>query len=134
MIFNQYLFIFVFLPATLALFYLPPMRQWRISLLIAASMVFYGYSGAVHLGVLLFDVVFVYLITRKGERIGGWTLAAAIALPMAFLVYFKYAEFLLSDVFMISKSYRSKEFSLFEQVVLPAGISLRSAIIPIQTG
>ncbi len=123
MIFNQYLFTFAFLPIVLILFYLRPLRQWRIGLLIVASFVFYGYAGLAHLGVLIFDIVAVYVLTRRDEQISRWTLGVAIAIPLLSLIYFKYAEFLIADVFMISRSERSTEFSLFEQIVLPAGIS-----------
>lgn len=124
MIFNQFEFLFLFLPATLALVFLPPLRRCRVWLLTAASFIFYGISGLDHVLVLAAGIVWVHALMRgpaaKGCR---WRLWLAVAGPAVALVYYKYSAFLVSQVLGIERSGNERVFSLFENVLLPAGIS-----------
>ncbi|MEP4378210.1 MAG: MBOAT family O-acyltransferase [Alphaproteobacteria bacterium] len=121
MIFNEFRFVF-FLAAVVALFFALP-RSARVYVLLGASWLFYGLSGVDHLAVLVGGVVWVYLLTRSDElRDRPWQLALAIAGPVAALFYYKYADFVIGSV--LPASAQSEEvFSLFQDIVLPAGIS-----------
>jgi len=124
MIFNQFEFLLLFLPATLVFVFLPPLRQYRIWLLTAASFVFYGISGVEHAFVLMAGIIWVYVLTHvpaaKGSR---WRLTLAIIGPAAALTYYKYSAFLVSQVVGLERNNNENVFSLFENVLLPAGIS-----------
>ena len=124
MLFNDLNFIFVFLPVTfLAVLWVCPAR-FRPAALIAASLLFYGQSGGEHALVLVLCVLWVYAILDR-----GWLsnrrlrLVLAVAGPLCALIYFKYTSFILSDVLRISTNDAKGGFSLFDNVVLPAGIS-----------
>lgn len=121
MIFNEFIFI-PFLTGLLAAFTLlrGPGRRW---LLIAASFLFYGLSGLEHLAVLLASIVWVWVLSRSpalSRRPA--VLALAVAGPMAALVWYKYAGFLWGTI-VPGHSGSSETFSLFSDVLLPAGIS-----------
>jgi len=115
MIFNDFAFLLLFLPATLAAFYAAP-RGWRRDVLLLAGLVFYGVSGLEHLVVLIFGMAWTYALSRDAGFVGSrWRLALAIAPPLLALAWYKYARFFAASV--------GAEFSLLQHVLLPAGIS-----------
>ena len=121
MIFNELGFV-PFLAVVFALF-LVLRGIWRTWLLLAASWFFYGVSGLEHLGVLVAGIVWVYLLARHDALVGRtWLLVVTILGPILALVYFKYSGFLVANV-APSAALADESFSLFSDVVLPAGIS-----------
>ena len=124
MIFNAFDFLFVFLPLTLALFFMPGLREARPYVLIAASLVFYGLAGLEHALVLTIDILWVYaIINLKGFRQNRFLLACAIFPPVLALAYYKYATFLIGTFFDLDLAANQERFSLLVNVLLPAGIS-----------
>ena len=124
MIFNQYSFLFVFLPLVLAAFYLPPFRRLRVYLLVGASFGFYGLSGLEHALSLAAGIVWVYLVTRSPAIIGSkWRLIVAIVPPLLALFYYKYLGFFIESVLGLETGQEGEIFDLFENIILPAGIS-----------
>lgn len=124
MLFNDLNFLFVFLPlvAVCTLWLVP--RRFRIYMLIAASLVFYGQSGWEHALMLLLSVLWVHFITRSPAIEGSsWRLALAILFPASALLYFKYSNFILQDVLLLDMNGDDRGFSLFHDALLPAGIS-----------
>ncbi len=124
MLFNEYRFLLLFLPLVLLLFFLAAPRTRRRELLILASLVFYGQAGIGHAVVLALGIVWVHLATRsdavRGSRL---RLLAAIAGPLAALFYFKYAGFAVDTLRLATDGAVGAPFSLFGNVLLPAGIS-----------
>jgi len=122
MIFNDFTFLFVFLPVVLAVFFWLAPRGVRVWVLLAASFSFYALSGIEHAAVLAIGIVWVYAITAaqgmEGSRI---RLIFAIVVPLAALFFYKYLGF-FSRSFGITGA-NGEKFSLFEHIVLPAGIS-----------
>jgi alginate O-acetyltransferase complex protein AlgI len=124
MLFNHAAFLFLFLPLTVVVFFSAP-RRTRVWVLIFASMIFYGQSGIDHLAVMVGGVVIVYLSTARSffgrSRIA---LTVAVAAPLLALAYYKYSGFVVSNVYAVADGRISTEtFSLFDDVLLPAGIS-----------
>jgi D-alanyl-lipoteichoic acid acyltransferase DltB (MBOAT superfamily) len=102
-LFNSYVFIFVFLPITFAGFFVIGARDGKLAALFlaAASLVFYGWSSPKYVLLLLGSVSINYLaalaIARsKGQRAKA-VLIAAIAINLAILAYYKYAGFFLEN-------------------------------------
>jgi len=120
MLFSSSIFILVFLPVTLGLYYAVARRRaLRIGLLIAASLVYYGY----------WDVRFVPLLV--GLALANWLLARlfaaghgrfwldlGIVLNLGALGFFKYANFFLANLFALTGRVPP---SL--DIILPLGIS-----------
>jgi alginate O-acetyltransferase complex protein AlgI len=120
MLFSSDVFILLFLPVTLGLYYWRAgHREQRVLVLIAASLVYYGY----------WDVRFVPLLV--GLALANWLLARAFAaghgrfwldlgivLNLAALGFFKYANFLLENLFSAA-GLAAPHLS----IVLPLGIS-----------
>ncbi|MFX3635328.1 MAG: MBOAT family protein [Candidatus Pristimantibacillus sp.] len=123
MVFSSLLFLFLFLPAVLALYYSSP---WRIKnlILFAASLVFYAWGEPVYIVIMLLstltDYGFGLLLSRpmfsKTKR--KWIVACSIIVNLGLLSYFKYADFLIGNV----NSLLGTQIPLTE-LALPIGIS-----------
>ena len=98
MVFSSPLFLFAFLPLAL-LGYVALPRRARLPFLLIANLVFYGWGEPVYLLVMLAVTLVNYgfglLIARAGSRRAArWYLAAAVAVSLGTLGWFKYAGFL----------------------------------------
>ena len=60
MVFSSNIFLFFFLPAALALYYLAP-RRFRNTVLLLVSLVFYGWGEPIYLLLMLFTIALNYL-------------------------------------------------------------------------
>ena len=94
MVFSSVVFLFLFLPIVLGGYYLLPERETKNFWLIAASLLFYAFSGLWYVLLLLFSVFCNYLAGlfvsgRKG------VLYAAVAVNLGVLGVFKYLTFLV---------------------------------------
>jgi len=127
MLFNSYIFIFVFLPVTLAGFLLIGRRGGRriaLAWLVLCSLLFYAWWNPAYLGLLLFSILFnygvgVYLGSKEGSRRNQkLVLAAGVAANLILLGYFKYANFFVDTVSALTGS----DYS-FGAIMLPLGIS-----------
>lgn len=126
MLFNSYIFIFLFLPVCLLGFYLLKDR-WPVAgkiWLIGMSLWFYGYFNLGYLAIMLTSIVFnfcVYrwlLVYRTESKAGKLPLIAGIAGNLGLLIYFKYTDFLIESCNVIFKS----DIPL-KHILLPLGIS-----------
>lgn len=105
MLFNSYLFIFIFLPATLIVFFLIGGRghhRVAISWLVACSLFFYGWWNPAYLGLIFVSILFNYamgLVVASNETGNRklW-LMAGITFNLGLLSYYKYANFFVDSV------------------------------------
>ncbi|MEP4380484.1 MAG: MBOAT family protein [Alphaproteobacteria bacterium] len=126
MLFNSYLFIFVFLPIVLAGAVLLSRIARRDALLVwllLSSFVFYAHWNANFLILLIGSIVINYVLAQRiraagSTRVGGRLLLLGIAGNLATIAYFKYANFFLENVSQVTGS-------AFEwtRIVLPIAIS-----------
>lgn len=120
MLFNSYQFLFVFLPLVGLAFFLTR-GTLRKLVVLAASLVFYGFSGLPHLGLLVFVTLAGYLgmrivaHDRNPRHLAG--IALVVLLPLLFAKYFDW----LAGFFVDGTG--GQHFRLFGQFILPAGIS-----------
>ena len=131
MLFNSYIFIFLFLPITLMGYVFLGKREHNatnralvIYWLTLASWIFYSYWNPIYLPLLLGSIIINYslgkAITRhQGTKKGKWILGSGIALNLASIAYFEYMGFFLS---FISLTQADPAFALVS-TVLPLGIS-----------
>src|SRR5690606_25603112 len=104
MLFNSYEFIFLFLPLSLASYFLLLRFQSArpaLAVLTAASLVFYGWWNPQYVWLLLISVAFNYLCGRllsasriSKARMRKALLIAGIGGNLILLGYYKYAAFL----------------------------------------
>ena len=125
MLFTDPVFLFAFLPAALALYYLARHicgGQLAIWFLVVASAVFYGYWSVKYLALLLSQILINYLfaqrLSRSQSRALLWT---AIGFNLALLGYFKYRNFFLDNLAILT----GWEFHL-AALFVPLGISFHT--------
>lgn len=128
MLFNSYEFIFAFLPLTLAGFFLlgRASRRAALSWTILTSLFFYAWWRPINVLIIAPSILVNYVLARALQRLASAGRPAAartvlllgIAFNVAFLGYFKYANFAVGVVNDISGG----DFVL-ARIVLPLGIS-----------
>jgi len=117
MVFSSVIFLCLFLPIVLGGYYLLPKREAKNLWLIAASLLFYAFSGLWYVLLLLFSVFCNYLAGlfvsgRKG------VLYVAVAVNLGVLGVFKYLTFLVRTVNQLPGVAIT-----VSSIVLPVGIS-----------
>lgn len=103
MVFSSIVFIFVFLPCTLILYYLSP-KPFRNTVLFLVSLVFYAWGEPVYILIMIFSTVFDYinglLIGRFRDREGAKkaVLIDSIVVNLGILCFFKYWGFIVHNL------------------------------------
>ena len=124
MVFSSTAFLFAFLPAVLALYFLVParFREGRNLILLAFSLFFYFYGEPKGIFVMLLSIAINYaaawLIDRPGARHRRLLLAAAVAVNLGILCYYKYTGFLLDNLMALTGAQWQ-----VPDIVMPIGIS-----------
>ena len=122
MIFSSIPFLYYFLPVVLLVYGLTP-REEKNAVLLLFSLVFYGWGEPKYLAVMLVCTALGYgfgLALGRAGRPGvrKALLAASVLSSLSFLVYFKYADFFLSNFNALTGA----SLPLL-QLTLPVGIS-----------
>ena len=102
MLFSSIPFLYYFLPCVLILYFAVP-KKLKNSVLLLASLFFYGWGEPKYLLLMLFSIVqgyvFGLLIEKyRSQRSGRIWLAAGVGLSFVLLAYFKYADFLIANL------------------------------------
>ncbi len=122
MVFSSIPFLFIFLPVTLAIYYLLP-KKLRNGWLLIASLFFYGYGEPVFILLMLASIIWNYLcgivVGALHDTPKKLMLTACIVVNLCTLGYFKYTGLLLDTL---------KKIPLFSflpnpDIALPIGIS-----------
>ena len=126
MLFNSFEFILLFLPITLAVYFLAGMardKRWALGWLILASLFFYGWWNPKNLLIIVASVCFNYALARvcigpANPPRRKWWLAFGIASNLALLGYFKYANFFVNNLNELTGSAIH-----LDRIILPIAIS-----------
>ena len=111
MIFSSVSFLFYFFPIVLMLYFLSP-RKYRNLILFISSLFFYFVGEKQYTLILLFSCVFNYFYAKRIRD--KKTLWFGVIVNLSLLIYFKYTNFIVNDVF---------GFNNLVNIVLPIGIS-----------
>ena len=124
MLFNSYLFILVFLPITLSMYYLIKNIKIRNAVILLLSLAFYAYYNIYYLFIIIISIILNYCISeginkfRSRKDVKKLLLEVGLFLNIGSLLFFKYSDFFISNINDIFK----KNFNLLN-IVLPLGIS-----------
>jgi alginate O-acetyltransferase complex protein AlgI len=123
-VFSSLLFLFLYLPAVLAVYYLTP-RRWRNALLFVVNLIFYGWGEPVYVSLMIFSTVVDYTCGRfidkyrhKDDKKARAFLVASMVINLSLLGFFKYAGF-ITDTLNFLPFLNIPSF----KVALPIGIS-----------
>jgi len=119
MVFSSIPFLYYFMPAVLILYFLVPDR-WKNTVLLASSLVFYGWGEPKLLGLMVFTIALFYLCglaMEQSEKKRFWLLVSVV-ISVALLGLFKYADFFIGSFNALTG------LSVpFLKLALPVGIS-----------
>ena len=126
MVFSSMIFLCVFLPVVLIVYYVLP-KQLRNLWLLLASLFFYAWGEPRYILIMLFSTVFDYCngriiayATEKGrhDTLGRAALVLSVVGNLGILCFFKYTDFALETLNRLAGT----QFGLL-QLALPIGIS-----------
>lgn len=126
MLFSSPEFLFLFLPLTLLCYFFVPLRA-RNAVLLLFSLIFYGWGERIYIWLMVFTIAIDYAAgllvahakRRERPRAAKAWLVAAVAVNLALLGFFKYADFLLDNLRLIPALADLPHLGL----ALPIGIS-----------
>ena len=125
MIFSSVFFIFIFLPVTLAVYFLVP-RPGKNAVLLMVSLIFYAWGEPVYILLMIFSIIYNYISgieidyrRRQGQagrmRFVFWM---TVAVNLGILMFFKYYGFFLENINRILPIDIP-----YKELALPVGIS-----------
>ena len=128
MVFSSPIFLFIFLPVVLCLYFAPGChgRAYRNILLLAASLVFYAWGEPVTVFLMMLSILanwgFGLLVHRRDAFLGGKVaVALAVVYNIGQLFFFKYLSFTLANLGWLLNT----DFAVVK-IALPIGISFYS--------
>ena len=122
MLFNSYIFIFVFLPIALLGFYALTnfsRQSFKIEILILLSLVFYSFWNIKYLFLLILSIIINFLIGNLLIKNNNkFKLIFGVFINLLILGYYKYTNFFIENINLVfEKNY------IIETLILPLGIS-----------
>jgi len=127
MVFSSPSFLYYFLPATLILYFITPMPKGSPRLrnitLLAASLLFYAWGEPRYVFLMIAQCIFAWgfslLIEKhRGTKASKILMLVSLAVSLSGLIYFKYANFFISNVNNLTNS----NIPLI-RMLMPIGIS-----------
>ncbi|VYT80779.1 MBOAT family protein [Clostridium tertium] len=123
MVFSSIIFIFIFLPFILFLYYIVG-KKIKNYILLCASLIFYAWGGVSYLKILIASIIINYcfgIIIDKNKdrtRLKKILLIMGVILNLSILFYYKYYDFFVENVNLLFGTSMSLRY-----IVLPIGIS-----------
>ena len=122
MVFSSNIFLFMFLPAVLGIYYISK-NELRNIIFLLASLFFYAWAEPSYIWIIILSIVINYLaglLMGRTDKISvkRLILAAGILLNILLLFYFKYYDFVVSSINRVFDSNLS-----LKNIALPVGIS-----------
>ncbi len=125
MVFSSLVFMFIYLPVVLAVYYLCPVR-WRNLWLFIVNLVFYGWGEPVYILLMLASILINYISglivganREKNLKRAKTALIINTAINLALLMFFKYFDFIAENLALIP----GLDFIRPLGISLPIGIS-----------
>lgn len=106
MIFSSLTFLFAYLPLTLAVYFLAPLR-WRNLVLLLVSLFFYGWGEPVYIVIMFASILIDYIHGllvekyRADDKKARWFVGQSVVFNLLLLGFFKYWDFLAANLSLI---------------------------------
>ncbi|MGV2805737.1 MBOAT family protein, partial [Clostridium perfringens] len=103
MVFSSLIFLFLFLPVTILIYYVSPMK-FRNAVLLVVSLIFYAWGEPLYIFIMIFSTVFDYinglLIDKYRHRklIARSIFIGSMVGSLGILGFFKYADFVVDNI------------------------------------
>lgn len=106
MVFSSLTFLFAYLPLTLLVYFLAPLK-WRNWVLLVVSLIFYGWDTPAYILIMvlstLIDFTHGLLVEkyRADDKKARWFVAQSVIFNLLLLGFFKYWDFLAANLSLI---------------------------------
>lgn len=122
MLFSSMIFLFVFMPLVMAVYFLSK-KEIRNYVLLIASIIFYAWGEPRYLAIMIITILVNYagailLDKHYSSRQRLWIVSLTIVLDLSFLFYFKYFNFVVDNI----NGVLATDFQLLD-IIMPIGIS-----------
>ena len=123
MVFASLLFLFIFLPLCLMLYYSTKNPKWRNWVLIVFSLAFYGWGEPIWISLLILSSLFdwgnsIFIDKHRGTKWAKIGVTVTVVFNLALLATFKYDKFIVDQVnSLLGTSFTAPGYAL------PLGIS-----------
>lgn len=105
MVFSSGVFLFLFLPIVLAVYYICP-GKLRNTVLFVFSLIFYAWGEPIYVGIMIFSTAFDYcngmLIEtfrkKHNEKICKIVIIMSVVVNLGILAFFKYTDFVITNI------------------------------------
>ena len=103
MVFSSLMFLFVYFPVVLGIYYISPLRRRNLFLLLA-NLVFYGWGEPVYILIMVLSIFIDYthgLLVEKyrdNDKKARAFVVSSMAFNLALLFFFKYYDFLADSL------------------------------------
>ena len=100
MVFSSVVFLFFYLPVTLAVYYVAP-RRWRNVVLLAVNLLFYAWGEPVYVLIMLLSIAIDYthgLLVEKhraNDKKARAFVVSSVVFNLGLLLFFKYYDFIV---------------------------------------
>lgn len=105
MVFSSFVFLFYFLPLLLLLYYAVPRFEWKNTIMLLFSLLFYAWGEPTGIVILLAGVsvawisgIYISRLQDRDPNVAKTLLLLAIVFQIGLLLHFKYTSFLLDTV------------------------------------
>lgn len=128
MVFSSLEFIYMYLPLSFLIYFLIPARYLKVRnlALLLLSLVFYGWSEPIYSVIMFYSITVDYICgyfagkyREIDPRKAKWAVVASVVLNLGALGFFKYCDFVISNLALIPALSHLKPLG----VTLPVGIS-----------
>lgn len=123
MVFSSLIFIFMFLPSTLLIYYISP-RFLRNFILLIGSLIFYAWGEPIYVILMLSTIIIIYFCTLQIDKykefilVKNILLIITIIISLGILIFFKYYGFIVNNLNVVLDLQLK-----VKQLPLPVGIS-----------
>ena len=106
MVFSSLTFLFAYLPITLLLYFLVPLK-WRNLVLLVESLFFYGWGEPVYITIMFVSILIDYthgLLVEKyrdNDKKARWFVGQSVVFNLLLLGFFKYWDFLAANLSLL---------------------------------
>ena len=103
MVFSSLVFIFVFLPITILIYYIAP-KALRNLVFLIASLIFYAWGEPIYILIMLFSTIFDYANGlaidkyRGRKNLSKVILINSLIVNLGILGFFKYSHFIVNNI------------------------------------
>ena len=107
MVFSSLTFLFAYLPLTLLVYFVAPLR-WRNLVLLIVSLIFYGWGEPVYITIMVLSILIDYshgmLVEkyRSNDKKARWFVAQSVIFNLLLLGFFKYGTFLAENLYLLT--------------------------------